>query len=268
VKIRGKSKQQKACDERNKERQNAAAARRAAAPQNGPGGQGAQQIEVESAGPTAAAMEVVVDGATADLEGEAQAPAPDLEPRGQGARQRNGGHQAQKSGPASVPVGAAGGALSYGGGEAARPAGASSATAPPGGNDIDVELARQPQQDEVGGADGSSKQQSHHGAGVVEVGNRAEAGLGHFYAATADPPSEQSTGAPGSGHRPAALLRGGSRVGEGGGHTAAAGNVARRGVKSFTWRNSDPPRDPLLAQKSDSWHPLTTFAPKLLSLIF
>jgi hypothetical protein len=33
---------------------------------------------------------------------------------------------------------------------------------------------------------------------------------------------------------------------------AAAGNVARNGRKPFTWKNSDPPRDPSLAQKSDS----------------
>ena len=51
---------------------------------------------------------------------------------------------AQKSAPASVPVGAAAGwALGYGGGGAGRPA--ATAAAPPGGNDMDVELARRPQ---------------------------------------------------------------------------------------------------------------------------
>jgi len=60
LKISGKSKQQKACAERNKERQNAAAALRAAAPQTGPGGQGVQHEQVEE-GPAAArgaAMEI------------------------------------------------------------------------------------------------------------------------------------------------------------------------------------------------------------------
>ena len=52
-----------------------------AAPAPAPGGLGGQQqVEVEAAGPAAAAMEVVVDGGAPDFEREAQAPEPGNKP--------------------------------------------------------------------------------------------------------------------------------------------------------------------------------------------
>jgi hypothetical protein len=65
-------------------------------------------------------------------------------------------------------------------------------------------------------------------------------------AAAADPPYEQSTGVRGGGgggggRRSAALRRGGT------------GNASPHGGKPFTWKISDPPRDPpRLTQEVDS----------------
>ena len=76
---RGKTKQGRANKLKRQEQlaRIAGTAAAAAAPEPAPGGlEGQQQVEVEAAGPAAAAMEVVVDGAAADFEREAQAPEP------------------------------------------------------------------------------------------------------------------------------------------------------------------------------------------------